>query len=109
MEGCVLWANEGVSDRPLVVELATAEYAVEQDVIGQLMDDVLIPTSDGAVDLDAVYRVATQWWTKRGEDPWRQPTFISNLKGRNGIRIDGHTLYGYKINESVLTWPGMGV
>jgi putative DNA primase/helicase len=113
VEGCTLWAREGIGERPLAIQFATDDYRSDQDILGQMIDELLVVAPDEVVDMRNVYRAAQRWWSDRGEEAWRFRTFEANLKSRSGINITkadaSSELHGYKINEDILSWPNMGV
>jgi putative DNA primase/helicase len=114
VEGCAIWSTQGLGEPPLAIQFATADYVKDQDIVGQMIDELLIPAPSEKVRMGSFYNTNVKaWFMSRGENPWTRKTVYDALKNREEIRMEngqwGWEILDYQINESALAWPGMGI
>jgi putative DNA primase/helicase len=114
VSGCVEYhQKQGIDPIPSVVELITATWKDQQDIIGQFISDNLEEIPKEYVKMIDVYTKYQQWMTSVGEHPWTQRALTKDLEERGMATTrdthKGRLLWGWKIKESSLTWPGLSV
>jgi putative DNA primase/helicase len=115
VEGCVAYQQQGIDPIPTVVQAITEDWKKYQDIIGLFVAENLERADPRTkLTIKKVYGCYTAWMESIGEHPWSQRNFTSNLDHEQKMDIDrdhheGRLLYGWRIKESALTWPGMGV
>lgn len=114
VQGCLLWQKEGLGE-PQEVISATEAYRVEQDELGEFIDDCCILKSTAVVPKNEFYKSYTSWCTENNCQPVNQRRFRGKImergitEGRSSsgdVRIwRGITLKGEKATEqqSLLT------
>jgi len=114
--GCVDWCAHGLAERPVRVVLATEAYLMDQDVLGEFIEECLIYELGARVTVQAAYNVYAPWTKSHNEYVLTKKQFTTDMKMRGGgiSVISGSGRHGlcvkdYKINESVLAWPGQNV
>jgi putative DNA primase/helicase len=68
VQGCLAWQRQGF-DAPMSVQMATAEYHDETDLVGQFVAECLKPVTQGWVELQSVYAVYKSWCERNGYTP----------------------------------------
>ena len=65
VQGCLAWQRQGF-DPPVSVQMATAEFHDETDLVGQFILECLTPVAEGWVELQSVYAVYKGWCERNG-------------------------------------------
>lgn len=58
--GCLEWGRRGLADTPVVVKIASADYAVEQDTLGEFLADETV-SSSGDSSTKELFEVYVGW------------------------------------------------
>lgn len=94
VQGCLLWQKEGLGE-PQEVKAATEAYRVEQDVLGEFIEDCCILISTGTVAKNTLQKTYTDWCTENNQPQLKQREFRGKLiergvidgRGTGGIRL----------------------
>lgn len=91
LEGCLRWQSEGLKT-PQCVKLATEEYRIEEDVIGQFLADCTDDERDSRTLISSLYE-SYQGWAIKGGMKYPLTARILNKKleerGIQRIKSDG--------------------
>lgn len=116
VQGCLEWQKYGLGDPDAVIE-ATEAYRVEQDVLGEFMDDECILKSTAIVAKADLMKAYTDWCAKNNQQPISQRHFrgkiiergITEGKSTGGLRVwKGITLKGDEKVEQQTLLPDDG-
>lgn len=85
VRGCLDWQSTGL-EPPISVQMATAEYHNETDIIGQFIEESLVAVADAWVELRDVYDIYKFWCERNG---YRQMTAqqLSNRLREHGLTL----------------------
>ncbi len=94
VQGCLAWQSEGLRD-PDEVRGATESYRVEQDVLGEFMDECCIRKSTAIVSKKDFYESYIEWCKENNQTPISQRHFrgkvtergIGERRGTAGIKL----------------------
>jgi phage/plasmid-associated DNA primase len=79
LPGILAWMVQGF-DAPMSVQMATAEYHDETDLVGQFIAECLRPVTEGWVELQSVYAVYKGWCEHNGYPPRGGLTRLHRLR-----------------------------
>ena len=105
LEGCMMWQREGLAS-PNEIQVATAEYRQQMDIIGSFIDDCC-QVGHGESELSGdLYRAYSAWCDRSGERPISNRAMGIELtergfdahKGAGGKRLR----YGVSLKDSPL-------
>lgn len=91
--GCLEWQTYGLGV-PQVIEDATNEYRIEQDILGQFIEDRCVMDGQAYVNAGVIYKVYTAWCEANGTKPMTTTEFgrrlsergVTASRGRDGAR-----------------------
>lgn len=94
VQGCLAWQGEGLME-PDDVRGATEAYRVEQDVLGEFMDECCIRKSTAVVTKKAFYEAYMEWCKENNQTPVSQNRFrgkviergIGERRGTAGVKM----------------------
>ena len=81
VEGCRQWQSEGLGE-PDEVRSATEGYRVEQDTLGQFIEDRCVEHQRASTGATPLYNSYKEWCEESGEDQMTQTRFGLQLKER---------------------------
>lgn len=82
VEGYHLWKEQGLSDLPLALVKANAEYRKDSDVLGLWLDDCCTLDESGWVAASSLYESYERWARAAGFRPISQKTLGDRLRDR---------------------------
>ena len=82
--GCLRWQAEGLGSAG-AIDLATAEYRDESDVLGSFLAERTIAVGDAWTRSSDLYTAYRRWAEAQGESPWTQKSFTRAL-GERGLK-----------------------
>jgi phage/plasmid-associated DNA primase len=86
LEGCLRWQQMGLSDVPVAIAMATAEYHEEMDVMGEWIRERCVSGSDVSAMASVLYASYRDWAEKNGhKTPMTAQAFGRRLSDR-GMR-----------------------
>ena len=85
VEGCLEWQRVGL-EPPMSVQMATAEYHDDVDVIGQFVEERLVAEAEAWVGLQEVY-AAYRLWAEDSGYPRLTAQQLSNRLREHGLRL----------------------
>lgn len=116
VEGCATYQKQGIDPIPAVVTAITDQWKEQQDIIGLFITENLEETVTAGqfVKMSEVYSKYEMWMGNAGEHPWSQRALTKDFEERKMATTRDHNkggrvLWGWKIKESALTWPGLNV
>jgi putative DNA primase/helicase len=113
VKGCVIYQRQGIDPIPAIVGAITEEWKKTQDIIGLFITENLELAPNQTIKMTKVYEHYRTWMTNAGEHPWSQRALTKEFEERKmPTTTDHHSgrlLWGWKIKESALAWPGQGV
>ena len=75
LEGCLRWQRDGLRT-PQCVTKATEEYRIEEDVIGQFLEECTVDEADSRTLMSSLYEAYQGWAIKAG---MKYPLTVKNL------------------------------
>lgn len=95
IEGCIDWQRRGLTDTPKVVAGETANYQIEQDVIGQWLAEETTADAFSEVPTADVYASYRYWAIESGLRPASKVSLGRRLgeRGFRSRRSSGQTLW----------------
>ena len=75
LEGCLRWQRDGLRT-PQCVSKATEEYRIEEDVIGQFLEECTVDEADCRTLMSTLYEAYQGWAVKAG---MKHPLTVKNL------------------------------
>jgi len=96
------------------VDAITEQWKEQQDMVGLFIAENLESTPlNEFVKMNDVYAKYEMWMASAGEHPWSKRSLTKDLEERGMPTTrdhhNGRLLWGWKIKESALTWPGTSV
>lgn len=93
--GCIEWQRRGLADTPAVVAAETADYKVEQDVIGQWLAEETTADAFNEAPTAEVYASYRRWAIESGLRPASKVSLGRRLgeRGFRSRRSSGKTLW----------------
>jgi len=83
LEGCLRWQQIGLSDVPVAISSATAEYKDEMDIMGEWVRERCIEASDVSAMASVLYASYRDWAEKNGHKyPMTAQSFGRRLSDR---------------------------
>jgi phage/plasmid-associated DNA primase len=101
--GCMEWKRLGLRDVPAIVVRQTAEYQVEQDIIGQWLSECTKVDRTAEIDGVDLYASYTQWAQDNGLKPYTKIKIgrILPERGFTKRHSNGKTLWeGISLNSN---------
>lgn len=100
LQGYVLMKQEGFAQTGKLLE-AVEEYRAESDIMGNFLEDCLVPCDGKRLSTKQVYGVYDIWANANGYRPMSLKNLVAELKRRLDVRRDasGHVLIGYEVAE----------
>lgn len=87
IEGCLRWQREGLIP-PHCVKQATEEYRIDEDVVGQFLQDCTVEDASGRVLISSLYEAYQAWASKGGiKRPDTARTLNRKLEERGNQRL----------------------
>lgn len=87
VRGCLAWQQHGLVE-PRGIQIATADYKREEDVLGMWLDDCCHVDPDAWQATTALYESYTAWCKAEGiERPWTRKSWLQRLTERGGITL----------------------
>jgi putative DNA primase/helicase len=88
VKGCLDWQKEGLGEPDQVVD-ATEAYRIEQDVLGEFMEDECLLGNIAVVAKSEILKAYTDWCAKNNQLPINQRAFRGKLIERGIIEHRG--------------------
>ena len=85
VRGCIAWQQHGLVE-PRGIQIATADYKREEDVLGMWLDDCCRLDPETWQATTSLYESYTAWCKAEGiERPWTRKSWFARLTEREGI------------------------
>ena len=93
VDGCLEWQRRGLADTPRVIAAETANYQIEQDVIGQWLSEETTRDPMGEVSSGDLYSSYRAWAIESGLKPASKVSLGRRMgeRGYRSRRSNGHT------------------
>lgn len=101
LEGCLRWQQMGLSDVPVAISSATAEYKDEMDIMGEWVRERCIEASDVSSMASILYASYRDWAEKNGH---KYPMTAQSF----GRRLSDRGLHRQRIASGSL-WKGIRI
>lgn len=101
LEGCLRWQQMGLSDIPVAISSATAEYKDEMDIMGEWVRERCIESSDVSSMASVLYASYRDWAEKNGH---KYPMTAQSF----GRRLSDRGLHRQRIASGSL-WKGIRI
>jgi P4 family phage/plasmid primase-like protien len=97
VQGCLQWQQDGLGN-PAAVQVATAEYRAEQDVLGAFLDECTEARPDASVSVRAgeLFERYRRWADANGEFPGSNKRFSETLANRGFARANTSKARGFR-------------
>jgi len=99
VQGCLKWQACGLGSAA-AIDMATAGYRDESDVLGQFLADCTVESAGARAQSSDLYKAYRSWCEEQGETPWTQKSFTRALgeRDRRPVKSDG-----------VMVFKGLGI